>query len=309
MHKTDKSPTVYGSTDIAILYYILGLTNALTEAEKDDWAQTINSFQNSSGVYNPIPNEYSNGYIPWHTCGFAVSALATLGRSPQYDLKWAKDIAGANQQIWFSTFDPLLTLNVDGRGIWYAAHKIAAIPTTLIVTGQSRDYTPFFNWFWSWLDSNVDPKSGYWVRNPAWAPPDSTGFGGAFHIFFTYTCYKRQWLYLDSVINSTLELQGNGLWKGNTAGYPGLDGVYELARSSNKTVDHYRWKDIENACQKFLKIAEEQMNTEENLMKLFGETHGLIGAVAAVAECQKWFPDMVVTSVLWSQSLDIGCYI
>jgi len=193
--------------------------------------------------------------------------------------------------------------------IWIAGHKIAAIPAVLLISRQRETYSDFFTWYFKWLAINADPRTGFWIRNPEWAPPAVQGLGGAFHMFFVYTCAQQQWLYPAAVMNSSFAVQKpEGYWNTFPPTFADLDGIYELTRSSS-VIGNQQWAKVQAACDRFLNITSSVLNNKTALWQAYTTTHSLVGAVAAVAECQKWFPDMVFTSVPWQVSVDYGCYI
>ena len=77
-----------------------------------------------------------------------------------------------------------------------------------------------------------------------------------------------------------------------------MDGVYAMTRSAqwslvngtNSTAAPYRWKDVEAACDLYLRTAAQQLNDASNVVDSKGgyaqNTHLMHGATFAVAECQ-----------------------
>lgn len=53
------------------------------------------------------------------------------------------------------------------------------------------------------------------------------------------------------------------------------------------------------------------MLTNETIMldsNVYGDSHGLNGALQAVAECDKWFPELVLTTNTWTISVEAAPY-
>jgi hypothetical protein len=68
------------------------------------------------------------------------------------------------------------------------------------------------------------------------------------------------------------------------------------------------------ACQRYLATTAAALNDASVVLGTGPEQYGansdgLPAAVAGVAECAKWFPDLVVTVRPWRQSLDVAPFI
>ena len=94
-----------------------------------------------------------------------------------------------------------------------------------------------------------------------------------------------------------------------------LDGVYSLTRSAQlaaSTASHteggttqpYRWDDVKAACTLYVSTAHKQLSNPYNLLHggWSENSHLLHGALFAVAECQNWFPGLVVTARPWRRA-------
>lgn len=71
-----------------------------------------------------------------------------------------------------------------------------------------------------------------------------------------------------------------------------------------------RWPQVRTACDRLMALVVPALNDES---KLFGSisssSHNLPALVAAVAECQKQFPDMITSRSPWPMCLDNVPYI
>jgi hypothetical protein len=63
------------------------------------------------------------------------------------------------------------------------------------------------------------------------------------------------------------------------------------------------------ACEKYANATAPFLNDLSVLKATFTETHSLVGPLAALAECQKHFPEIVETRAPLQQSLDMAAYI
>jgi hypothetical protein len=116
------------------------------------------------------------------------------------------------------------------------------------------------------------------------------------------------------MLNATLALQNltSGLWSdGPLPGYIDQDGVYVAARASVQ-LSRSRWPDVRRACTAFVRAAAAQLLNETAILgptsPYGGIAHNLAGLVTPVAECARWFPDLVITSVPWINTVDVGCF-
>lgn len=63
-------------------------------------------------------------------------------------------------------------------------------------------------------------------------------------------------------------------------------------------------------CYKFLRAAVGVLTNETIMLdsNVYGDSHGLNGALQAVAECDKWFPELVLTTNTWTISVEAAPY-
>jgi len=325
----ERKVNLYGTTDILYALKITGRLN-LTEEEASSWANTILSFQNkTTGLFKPEWYEDICGLQPYHATAYATAALKLLNK-PLKSSPWAEEIAALNSSVlWNSTFFPYLfptDTGVTSKGIWTSSHFLSAVPSVLLSTFQRQEgkFAPFFDWYYDWLNQYNDPETGYWVLNPKWRPPSIYGMGGAFHLYYIYQFDKKQWPRPEKVVNATLQLQhDNGLFD------PGwldisycidLDGIYEIIRSlalmnttsttSQDSDSGINWEVAEHVCKKYLNGVHLILNSTFHTEVIYrAYTHLLPGALAAIAECQLWFPQLVITQTKWTQVLDLAPYI
>jgi hypothetical protein len=88
-------------------------------------------------------------------------------------------------------------------------------------------------------------------------------------------------------------------------------GVYVAVRSSVQ-LSRARWVDVRRACTAFVRTAALQLTTPSEILgpkSPFGSVaHNLAGLVTPVAECARWFPDLVITNTQWVDTVDVGCF-
>ncbi len=308
--------SLYGTTDLVFCKAIMGDLD-LTENEKDEWAAVINRFQYpDTGWYWKT---YTNTHYREHYTAYAVAALHLLERKPAHPMKWAEEILKSPKH-WkrWSRMNPAVW-----NEIWTGSQRICGPPAVFAMLGLAGD--DFFAWYFDWLDATVDPETGFWRRGiyRKFTPlkkllehffkrsAELHEMAGAFHMYFIYEYLGREWKYPEKIIDTTLELQSkNGCW--DTCGpYTyciDLDGVYNMLRSS-RNAGGYRSDDIKEAVKKYLDTAEQMFNDRNFVYENYDNTHELTGALAAIAECQNFYPDMVKTVKPWTQTLDRACFI
>ncbi len=296
--------SLYGSADMVFNRYILGrMPNGDGGIA---WASVINRFQ------NPKTGWYKKRYtfhFRSHTAAYAVAALRLLGHAPAHPVRKAERAARSRRSVerWLT--------RVPWSIIWPGSHEVAGIPAIRLMTGQPGDGTEEFleNWK-SWLDARVHPETGFWSRGlmqklKLRGTLTKEEMGGAFHMYFIYEAMGRPWPLPEKIVDATLSLQNeNGFWDKDVSYCIDLDGIYCLTRSS-RNAGRYRAKDVEAACRRYLKRAEATLNDRAFLFGRYDNSHRLPGALAAVAECALFYPDMVKSMTPWRQSLDAACFI
>ena len=84
-----------------------------------------------------------------------------------------------------------------------------------------------------------------------------------------------------------------------------LDGVWSLTRSSQLAAG-YRRADVRAMCERYLTAAAAVMSNRSAVLDPvdYGDSHGLNGAMQSVAECARWFPELLRTRVPWRISVE-----
>ncbi|HME53658.1 MAG TPA: hypothetical protein VKM55_15635 [Candidatus Lokiarchaeia archaeon] len=297
----------YGTTDMLICEYTLNELSDLLDEDKDAWAATINQFQDTkTGKFTKTRTLHF-----WeHTTAYCTCALRLIDRKPAHPMRWKDDIIKDEKSMlaWTRQWR-----RAPWSIIWSGSHVWSGIPATLAMTGEGND--AFFTWYFDWFDAHVDPSSGFWRRGSLhklrlFLRPNANDLFGAFHMYYVYEYMGKQWKCPENVVDWTLKLQlDNGLWGNTPEPYcRDLDGIYALTRSS-RNAGGYRHEDVYEAVKRFLTTAEHALNDEAFVTRYYKNSHHLPGALTAVAECQKFFPDLVKTPKPWIQTLDKACYI
>ncbi len=296
--------SVYGTTDMLISKYIVGDLDGIDEKEKDEWASTINRFQ------DPDTGKYIKTYTMhfWeHTTAYATCALHLIDRKPAHPMAWKDAIIKDRKAMlgWTRQWR-----RAEWSLIWSGSHVWSGVPATLAMTGEGTQ--DFFDWYFAWFDEEADPATGFWRRGwkHKFQKPHRHDMFGAFHMYYVYEYMGKTWPYPERVVDWTLKFQQkeNGLWGPGQIYCRDLDGLYCLTRSS-RNAGGYRAGDVRAAATRALATAEAQLNDEAFVLAHYPNSHKLTGALSAIAECQKFYPDLVKTSRPWKQSIDKACYI
>lgn len=295
--------SLYGTTDVLFCRAIMNVLD-LTGEEKDSWAKSINQFQKpENGWYK---KKYTWNHSKQHTTAYAVAALHLIDRRPAFDFAWKENLLAneKNMNRWIE--------RIPWSIIWPGSHIVSGVPAILAMLGEGTE--AFFDWYFDWLDREADPNSGFWCRG--WvhklgiiSTPTKHEMGGAFHMYFVYEYLNRKWPYPKKIIDHSLRLQlPSGLWDKNVTYCIDLDGIYNMTRS-NQIAGGYREDEIRKSCIRYLEAAELILNDRDYFFEHYTNTHILPGALGAIAECQKFYPELVKTSTPWVQTLDKACFI
>merc|ERR1712224_828737 len=125
--------------------------------------------------------------------------------------------------------------------IWGGSQQAQSLPGIARSADPSESFD-FYNWYFDWLGNHSNASTGYWSASQKGRSADLVDqLGGAFHLYHVYSCFGRQWLYPDKVVDTTLSIQDakTGMWRVGGAPKPSslsfcidLDGIYSLVQSA-----------------------------------------------------------------------------
>eukprot|EP00730_Choanoeca_flexa_P013886 TRINITY_DN5835_c0_g2_i1.p1 TRINITY_DN5835_c0_g2~~TRINITY_DN5835_c0_g2_i1.p1 ORF type:complete len:367 (+),score=74.88 TRINITY_DN5835_c0_g2_i1:155-1255(+) len=306
---------VYGAADVLHVLFVVNQLN-LTAEGRQEAANGMNQMQNSSGFFSLSEAEHHTGYQPWHATGYVNAAIKLVDGHPKYNNSYYRDLINTPER-WQPEMDDLLNGPPLCSSIWSCGHKIAAMMAVPSMEGaldnQNDNATKFKEWYFQYLNSQADAKTGQWLRNKDWAPPHVEGLGGAFHLYFVYNWLDQAWPYPNASMTTSASMQGKyGGWSGSAIpGYMDIDGLYQTVRPAAAIGTDNAQAIAQRACSAFLPTLHKSLTSLDTLLgsTLAKNTHQLPALVGAVAECAKWFPDMVVTRRPWRQCLDYAPFI
>eukprot|EP01084_Bolivina_argentea_P038367 70926_1 len=313
--KSDKTPSIYGITDIIHTLYIVDQISVYLSNTtiKNAWIKKIHSFQNQTGFYKLESQESSAGYQPWHSTAYTTASLYVLNAQPKYNNSYYANIA-MNKSLWNPTFYSLLNYT-EGKeqgctSIHGCCHKIVGIPATIVGEGNEQKYNDFIQWWFNdFIAPNLNPLYG--VLCPQQDIENKgigvcLGSGAAVHFFdkFTNTPYPLA----VQVMNFVKSLQNNstsncpGLWNPSCSlsGDADMDGITQYTNAAYQ-IQFDGWNTtVKQECENIMNFYVPRLNNESYVLhEMTKNTHKLPGIVAAVGQCNMYFPQLVKTKHNW----------
>lgn len=278
------APSLYASCDVAHMRTVMGedLQKTLTPAQRQAWADHINSFARPDGTYGPARIHHS----PQHANGMVVGALGVLGGKQKHPVR-LYDAFDAVDEVgpWLET--------IDWRRQWSGSHLfwggMHCFSLSRRCTGAWRRAV------FDWLDAHLDPQTGWWRRG---VPPAGRfePLGGGAHIWPIYQHHQRRFPHPERVIDSILALQKpDGSWL-NYGNYMELDALYGLVYMSS-LAPHHRRPDLLDAARRH---GQGLVTRWPTLLARKPDLHVVLGAVGAFGLLQQLLPETCVDDVRWT---------
>ena len=337
LYQGQSSPDLYGMLDAVYILYILGKLRQKTDkTSRKIWANRILACQDENGWFSRLN---LRGHADEHATAYAIGALKLLEVEPEEQhlnrieslaflkpiltdhgtfLNWIK-----NLNFCFSSRS-ILKKNLGWHHIWRGSHIGGGIAAIIVMTNNQFkqwlcpcqiDTKQWLITYFNWLDDNVNPETGYWQRaiwNKVFRRPTLIDMGGAVHFYWIYEATERLFPYPEQVIQSTLSLQKNsGLYKKHPFCID-LDGNYciirsflQLPRSKQKLYHNRVYSSVQNNFESIVNAL-----LKNPLDKMYSNSHGLPGALAALIECSK-LPDFKYAELigLWQNPFDKVCWL
>jgi len=283
--KQDKVPSLYATCDVAIIRTIMGedLRTTLTDKQRREWIDHINSFASQDGTYRGGRRQHSLE----HANGMVVGALGPLGGKQKYPVRL------------YSSFDTVEKVGpwlekIDWRNQWSGSHLFWG--GVHCFSCSARSSQAWREAVFAWLDGHLDPNTGWWRRGVPQARPGIDGLGGGAHIWPIYQHHRHRSPYPERVIDSILAMQKpDGCWLQYT-NYLELDALYGLAYMKSLASD-YRKEDIARAVAKH---GEGLTKVFPDFLRRDPDAHLLLGAVGAFGLLNQMMPQTYVDSVSWT---------
>ncbi|MBD3194094.1 MAG: hypothetical protein GF317_03505 [Candidatus Lokiarchaeota archaeon] len=276
---------------------------------KKNWVEIIQSYQ------NPKTGWFKEGFFNYgfhfkeHSSAFSVAALKLLDSQPKYPIKSARKLNTRKKVRKWLRSSPEW-----GLLYWPGSHRGGGIAAIFATLGE--EYYPhedFFDWYFEWLDEKADPEVGFWrigwIHKLKKDRLTKQELGGAVHYYWIYEFLDHPIPYPEKVIDSTLELQTEcGTWDTSYSYCIDLDAIFCLTRCCRQT-NGYRKEDIKTSIRRYLELTLHLLNNKDKFYKNYDDAHRLTGCLCAIAEVQKFFPELIKTQTKWIQTLDITPWI
>ena len=277
-------PDFYSSADWAIIRTIWGedLRKTLSDAQRKAWVGYLASQVDPSDGSVPI----LRGHSKLHANGTAIGAFGALGGRMPVPVRLYEPFAEPARVVHW------LENSIDWSKIWGESHLFWG---GMHCFALSSTATPAWREaVFNWLDSHLDPKTGWWCKGIAYNTRNDP-LGGAVHILPIYQHLDRPFPFPERLIDSTLEMQypeGNwmrGDWLVNLGfTYLDLDGLYALD-VGRKWAPGYRTADIEAATKRHADLIEPKIDRE--LDRAFAQhPHIVLSIIGTLGLSQRFHP-------------------
>jgi hypothetical protein len=174
-----KRPDLYSTCDIAWIRGILREDLAkLPDDQRKEWIDHINSFANHQWSVSEDGSYFdSMGHSKLHANGMVIGALAMLGGRQRFPVKLYRDMDTVEKvDAWLE--------RVDWEKQWSGSHLFWG---GMHCFSFSKACTPAWREkVFSWLDANLDEKTGWWRKGVPHADRHQP-LGGSVHIAFRST--------------------------------------------------------------------------------------------------------------------------
>jgi hypothetical protein len=335
LHRGQVECDLYGMIDAVYVLHTLGRLASLTDREsRRAWAGQILACQDEEGWFSRrnlrrhakehatayaigalrlLEVEAGEAYIP---CIRPITPLLSVAGSREAMARWL-----GRMGLRFDAGDP-----VGGLGwhyVWRGSHIGGGVAAIVVMLGELLDEwwpgrlngNEWLGWYFDWLDARANPGSGYWQRafwNLVYRKPTLIDLGGAVHFLWVYDAARRPFPYPEAIFSSTLGLQREtGLYREHPFCID-LDGAFCIVRSylqlSADQQNLYHGVAHRSAEKSFERIVTTLLSLP--LSEIYGDTHGLPGALAALVEWGK-LPGFRHSGLLtgWQHVLDRVCWL
>lgn len=244
---SQNEPILYASAYAACLMSLYGDINKLSDIQKIEWINYLQSFQSANGMFMDTAIDCSEAYLlPWwgwnHLTLHVLMALKCLDAVAKKDLVFLEPYYSEKILVnWLETRewdkDPVSVSNeIQNMGVFFQ---------------YSRDFhnekraQHSLNVMFDWLDNNQDPETGSWGqykdKDRKFTDIVQTGY----HIWELYFYDHHPINYIENIIDAALTTQnkcgGFGI-SYNSSGCEDIDSIVPLVRLSQITA--YRKEDI-----------------------------------------------------------------
>jgi len=260
-----KLPVLYASCYAALTRHLYRDLESLTEKQRKEWVEYIQSFQSDNGLFRDpnIENDIAENSDWWgwrHLTVHALMALNALGAVAKKRLMILEPFKNATFAIqWLEskdwTFDPATTSN--------------EVQNYFTILQYMRDFhhegwaNKILRITYQWLNEKQDHETGLWGVRPDSPLALSEGVQTGYHIWLLYFYDKEPIQYVDQIIDTCLATQNTFGGFGvplNSSACEDIDSIDPLVRLGFLT--DYRKRDIIKALEETLPWVLVNMNKD-----------------------------------------------
>lgn len=274
----------YGIADAANIFYTIGEFPE-RPSERIQWVKVLQSFQNEeTGVF------FNETHSDYHTTAHCAAALELFDAKPLYPFRFMDHLLTRKGLESF-----LDRLNWGGNP-WTSSHDGAGCCAAFAVAGGAP--REWFDWYFSWLEGEVDPYTGFWRKGFVYDIEKWPGlFGsmaGGFHYHFNYEHFRVSMPYPERVIDTCLLLVKQHKELGRKIGFSEIDWIFCLNRAMRQT-DYRREEAVEalwSMCDTMVTFLSDPKTLAS---RAYDDLHATFGTVCAIAELQRALPGSIRT--------------
>lgn len=277
-------PDAYGCADAANILYTIGSFPG-DPAEREQWVAQLQSFQ------DPLTGSFQDKtHSKYHTTAHCVAALELFDARPRHPLTFLSPLLDRAELERFLD-------SLDWQQPWPASHNGAGCAAALAIMGEAS--YEWRDWYFDWLDANVDPETGFWRRGHMLPGTDNPGFfsnlGASFHYHFNYTYFREPIPYPEKVIDSCLLLLESSAvsFAIESVGFKEIDWIYCINRALQQC--GHRQDEVRKALSEMCDRVVALLGNADLSRNEFDDVHTMFGAVCALAELQQALPGVLRT--------------
>ena len=293
---------LYASCDIAIARHIMGedLVKSISKKQREEWINYINSYQ------QPEDGSYTDrfNHRKLHANGMTIGALGVLNGRQKYPVKLYNEFNTREKVIpWLE--------QINWSRQWGASHNFwGGIHCYSLSKRCDQDWLAAV---FEWLNTNVDPDTGWWRKRVAHSDRHQP-LGGSVHILPIYQHQDKIFPYPEKVIDSVLDLQlPNGRWlarkkdQDHVMHYLELDALYALKYMS-ELASGYKKDQLKISVNRYADLVYDYWNDPAQSWKE-QHPHRILSLVGTFGLLQHHLSDRFRDSEKWSDIFsDIRLY-
>ena len=241
------APCLYASIYAVMIEGILGVLNNRSKQERQEWADYLNSFQNPEDglYYDPSllgdayehKGVWNEGWGKHHLMGHMIIALARLGTTPKYPLKYLEKYFDQQYLIsWMDSFD-------FANDVWTVSNYFMNLYTVLeyvrdFIGDLRADIS--IKTMTAWIITHQNPETGMW-HTSEWSELSHSEklnvVRAAYHFYPLFEYERMPIPYSEKIVKNILPLQNSrGGWtveNGNSGACEDIDALEPLIRCSD----------------------------------------------------------------------------